>query len=155
MKKLLIAFVAIIAINGSIHAQQAEMPLVSATGFKTIKIGRDLDVVLINSVSHQQDFQFNVSISEQLNMSIEGGTLVVSNRSFNKKARVYLLVNGLEKLVVGQNSHIVTHGVLQSSNLLVYVSQGATARIKLLGKVKAFPVDESEVRMTKWSEQGK
>ncbi len=147
MKKIIIALAALFFITLNLDAQ--EMPLISATHFKNIHIGNDLEVVLINAPSQQQDLQFNSVISSKLDISIEGGTLLVSNRAFSKKGTVYLLVNGLEKLVIGQNSNIITHGVLQSQNLHVFVSQGASARIKLLGKVKAFSADDSEVRIEK------
>ncbi len=138
---------ALFIISNNLHAQ--DMPLVSATNFKTITIGENMDVVLINAAGKQGDFKLNPMISDKLDISIENGRLTISNRFLNQKGIVYLMVDELEKLVVGQNSHIITHGVLQSTRLALYVSQGASAHIKSLGSINAFPTDESEISVNK------
>ena len=147
MKKMIIALLALFIISSSLHAQ--DMPLISATNFKTITIGENMEVVLINAPGKQDDFKLNPLISEKLDISIENGRLTISNRFLHQKGIVYLMVDGLEKLVVGQNSHIITHGILQNTRLALYVSQGASAHIKSIGSINAFPTDESEISVNK------
>ncbi len=144
---MIIALMALFIISSKLHAQ--DMPLISATNFKTITIGDNMDVVLINAAGKQGDFKLNPLISEKLDISIENGRLSISNRFHNQKGIVYLMVDELEKLVIGQNSHIITHGILQSTRLALFVSQGASAHIKSLGSVNAFPTDESEISVNK------
>ena len=70
-------------------------------------------------------------------------------KKLSKETTVYVIVNGLSSLTVGEYTTVHTRGVLNSPLLDLFVEKGATAHVKAAGTIKAYPMGEFEIDVKK------
>ena len=150
MKKYFLLIAILIAGIITVKAQD-ESPLVILAGqMKNLQLGNDLNVTLVNSNDHQPDVTVGTEVFNKLRISVENNSMKILPASgFRKEDKIFVIVNGLENLTVGQNTQVITHGIMSAPKVKVYVQAGATAHIVSRGKVNAFSLGGVDVTVEK------
>ena len=77
------------------------------------------------------------------------GTVEIMPRTDLRNETVYVIVNDVKEVTLGQNTRLGSEHVLQSNQLDIYINQGATARIKTAAKIDAYTLGDFEVNITR------
>jgi hypothetical protein len=141
MKKFLILLITVICGFTAANAQEESRLLISAGQFKNIVLGEGMKVVLVSDGSLQTEIKGDMGFFEKVNVSVADGSLHVRAGSRLGGETVFIAVNQLKQLTVGQRTHVTTEGVLRSSEIKVFVYEGSVARLKTTGEVNAFSPD--------------
>ena len=150
MKKILLPLVAIMLNLVSANAQKENNMVVSAGQLKNIILGDRMKVVLVKALPHQKELNVSEQVFKKLKVTFSGSDLVIEPyRNLSKDDVVYVLVNEVESLSLGQNTTLRNEGIWLNGAVKVYVSDGATATINTNGDVQGFPLGESGVRVVK------
>lgn len=150
MKKIFLLIA--ILYSGIISANaQDESPLIILAGqIKNLHLGNDLNVTLVSSKDSLSDVTVAAELFNKLSISFENNTLnIASAPGLKKGEKLLIMVNALENITVGQNSRIITHGVISAPAVKVYMRAGATAHIVTTGRVHAFSQDDVDITVTK------
>jgi hypothetical protein len=148
MKKILMPLLALMLHVVSAHAQQEKSLVISAGSLKHIAFGEKMKVVLVKVSPAQTGVNFTQEVSDKLNVSFTGNLLTVESRKASKNDIVYVVVNDLQSITLGQSTSITNEGIWMSGNIDLYVSDGAKARLKTIGEIKAHPLGESAVNVS-------
>lgn len=141
MKKILILLITVVCGFTAANAQDESRLLISAGQFKNIVLGEGMKVVLVSDGSLHTEIKGDMNFFEKLNVSIVDGSLHVKPGRMLGSETVFIAVNQLKQLTLGQRTHVSTEGVLRSSEIKVFVYEGSVARIKTTGEVNAFSPD--------------
>jgi hypothetical protein len=147
MKKILTAALAVLVSFFSATAQDDEKALViNASDIKHLILGDNLNVVLLQHDNGPQDIKISKAVYSQLRLSMHDGTMTVMSQSnYHSAEPVYILVNQVRSLTLGENSRITTEGILNSGKIDVYVEQGAKAYLRTTGKINATSLGDFDV----------
>jgi hypothetical protein len=147
MKKVLLLLVVLAAGILSVNAQEEARLVISAGQLKKITLGEGMKVVLVSAESFSQEVKGDMEVFEKLNISVVDGTMRIQpGRKFSYNETVFVVVNQLKMLTLGQNTNVSTEGILRSSKSIdVYVQTGAIARLITTAKVNAYSSDDHEI----------
>lgn len=142
MKKIFLLVTA--ALSALFSSASEDHPLtVSAGQFRHIELGSDMKVVLVSASELQNEIKTGSAATyEKLNISVSGDHLRLELRqSLRENERVYLVVEDLQSLTVGENTSVETENYLTGKEIKINVEQGARIRIKTYATVKAYGAD--------------
>jgi acid stress-induced BolA-like protein IbaG/YrbA len=106
--------------------------------FDKLQLGKNVTVILVPAI--QTDcvtVTGDAKNLELLAVSEEGGGLSVSlkKRITSGRLTVYIPVNGLSNIELGEDAHVLSQGFLNCSTITITVKDGSTVDIKNQGKV--------------------
>lgn len=134
----------------SVNAQEQSRLMISAGQFRNITLGEGMRVVLVSSESLQNEIKGDMSFFEKLNVSISEGSLHIKPaRKLGDGETVFIVVNRLESLTLGQRTQVITEGILRASEIKVYVNERSIARLMTTGEVNAYSLDDNDFSITK------
>jgi hypothetical protein len=149
MKQILTLLLAVTMGFLSSNAQEPERLTISAGQLKNISLGDHMKVVLVSNGTSDGEFKGDIGIFEKLNISVQNGTLLVNpGRKLNNET-IYIVVDNLKTLTVGQFTKVSTEGVLYSKEMKVFVQNGSVAQLLTTGEVNAYSTDDYEFTMSK------
>jgi hypothetical protein len=149
MKKIVLLLF-VIASGLVSFAQEDNRLVISAGQLKSISLGDNMNVVLISATSSGNELKGMMDVFEKLNVAFHNGSMhVAPGRRFSADEKVYVIVNDLESLTIGQNTKVSTEGFLYSRMLKVYVQDGSLATLRTTGDVKAYSLDNLEFSIRK------
>ncbi|HEY0676789.1 MAG TPA: DUF2807 domain-containing protein [Chitinophagaceae bacterium] len=156
MKKLLFLFLAVVSGFLSANAQDDSRLVISAGQFKNISLGENMQVVLISAGAALNEFKSDIRVFEKLSVSISEGTMrITPGRKLGANETVYIIVNELEVLTLGENTKLTTHGILRSSDIKVFVNEGSVAKLRSTGEVSGHSLDNVFISVQKTPIAGK
>lgn len=118
-------------------AQKEQNLVVKAGEAKELSLSENLNVVLLQASATDTAFTMNKATGEELKVKLSGNKLQIeARRHLPKGTTVYVMVKNLDKLTVGYNTKVRTSGVLQASNLHVYIDGRAVPYLLTTGNVK-------------------
>jgi hypothetical protein len=156
MKKIFLLIVILSAGFISANAQDKSPIIILAGKMKNLHLGNDLNVTLVSSNDQQENVTVATEVFELLKVGVKNSTMdIAATPGLKKGDKILVIVNALENLTVGQNTKVITHGVISAPNVQLYIHSGATARIVTSGKVKAFSPDDVDLVVKKIPFQSK
>ena len=147
MKNLLTATLTVFISFFSATAQDDQKALViNASDMKQLILGDNLNVVLLQHENGPQEIKISKAVYNQLKISVHDGIMSIASQSnFHSSEPVYILVNHVRSLTLGENTRITTEGVLNSGKIDVFVEQGAKAYLRTTGKIYATSLGDFDV----------
>ena len=149
MKKILTLLIAVTVGFLSSNAQEPERLIISAGQLKNISLGDNMKVVLVSNGSSEGEVKGDMSVFEKINISVSNGTLHINPGKKLENETVYVIVDVLKTLTVGQHTQVRTEGVLYAKEIKVFVNNGSIARLTTTGEVNAYSIDDLEFSVTK------
>jgi len=147
-QKIFLSVLAIGFFMLSANAQQEKALVVSAGQFKNISIADDMKVILTQAPPSAANVSIDKEASDKLRLTLSEGSLNISaTKQIRRDYVVYVLVNDLQKLTLGENIDLQTNGILNTSKLDVFVHAGSKAHLKTNGKIEAYALDDQEVSL--------
>ena len=126
--------------------QNEKALLIGAGDAKDISLSDNLKVVLVQANPDEQQLFVAKDAAQKLRVVFSGNSLHIdANETLEEGTTVYLQVSDLQSLRVGENTFVTTRGVLNSPFLNLYINDGSRASLKVIGKVKAFPLGQNEL----------
>lgn len=145
MKKIFFPLLAFMLYLAPANAQEESNLVVSAGPVKHLSFGNKMKVILIKASPDQTAVSFNKEAFEKLDVHVNNNSLHIDPRHVSKNDVVYVMVHDLQSITLGPNTAISNEGLGLNGNIDLYVSDGASARLKTSGEVKAYPLGESAV----------
>lgn len=149
MKKILTLLIAVTAGFLSLNAQEPGRLTISAGQLKNLSLGDNMKVVLITAGSPQKEVKADMNAFEKLNIAVFNGTLNINPGKNLEGETIYVVVDDLKSLTVGQHTDVSTQGVLYSKEIKVFVSEGSVATLRTTGEVNAFSLDDMDFSIRK------
>ena len=132
----------------SANAQHEKALVVNAGQFKNITIADDMKVVLTQAPPTAANVSIDKEASDKLMLTLSDGSLhIMATKRMSSDYIVYVMVNDLQKLTLGENIDLHTNGILNTGKLDVFIHAGSKAHLKTNGKIEAFPLDDEEVSL--------
>jgi|SRR5688500_5588199 len=154
-QKFFLSFITIAFSVLSASAQNEEKLVVKAGNVEHISIANDMNIVLVPGEDSDRSIALDANASGKLNLKLSGNSLTIESLKQppgKEKLTVYLYVNNLKTLTVENNSSVKTIGVLKSTNLEVFVDGQAMVHLKTKGDIKAYPLNDGEIKVKYLSE---
>ena len=146
MKQKIFALLAAGITAFTAQAQNEKALLIGAGDAKDISLSDNLKVVLVQANPDEQQLFVAKDAAQKLRVVFSGNSLHIdANETLEEGTTVYLQVSDLQSLRVGENTFVTTRGVLNSPFLNLYINDGSRASLKVIGKVKAFPLGQNEL----------
>ena len=142
MKQILL-FITAVVIALSSFAND-DIPLVVAAGnVKNIELGSNMNVTLINAASLKTGPKANhVDVFEKLNIEVSNGNMRLELRTkTNKNQRVYIIVDELQSLTIGENTFVETEDFLPGKKIKVLIADQSYVRLLTNATVNAYSMD--------------
>ena len=150
MKKIVLLLFVIASGFLTLQAQEDSRLVLSAGQLKNISLGDNLNVVLISAEPGQNEVKGDMNVFEQLNVTVNNGMMhIAAGQRLAAGQTVYVIVNDVQNLTVGQNTQVTTEGILYSNMIKVYVQNGSVAKLRTTGDVKAYSLDDFEFSIRK------
>lgn len=139
----------------SVSAQNEEKLVVNTGNVEHISIANDMNIVLMPSTDRDRSISLDAKASEKLSLRLLNNSLAISSLrqpSRKEKLTVYLYVNNLKTITVENNTTVKTVGILNTSKLDVFIDGGAMVHLKAKGEIKAWPLNDGEIKVKYLSE---
>jgi hypothetical protein len=142
MKKIFL-FITAVAIALSSFANDEKPLFVSAGQLKNIVLGNNMNVTLINAASLKSEISANlVDAFEKLNVEISNGTMRLDLRTnTDKNERVYIVVEDLYSLTIGENTFVEAQDFLPGKQIKIVIADQSYVRLLTNATVKAYSLD--------------
>ena len=142
MKKIFL-IIAAVAITLFSFANDEKPLIVSAGQVKNIVLGNNMKVTLINAASLKNESSANLAdVSEKLNVEISNGTMRLEPRAkADKIERVYIVVEGLYSLTIGENTFVEAEDFLPGKQIKIIIADQSYVRLLTNAKVNAYSLD--------------
>lgn len=147
MKKFLTLLIAVAGFLSS-NAQEPRLT-VSAGQVKNITVGDNMKVVLVSSATAETEVKMDANVFEKINISVHNGSMYINPGKSLEKETIYVIVDDIKSLTVGQNAQVTTEGILYSKEIKVFVQEGSLAKLLTTGHVSAFALDNQELSISK------
>ena len=149
-QKFFLAFIAIAfgALTGV--AQKQENLVVNTGNVEHITIANDMNIVFVPAADTDRSMSLDANAAQKLGISLSNNSLTISalkQPSRKEKLTVYLYVNNLKTITVENNTNVKTMGVLNTPKLDVFIDGGATVHLKTKGDVKAWSLNDTEIKI--------
>ena len=148
MKKFLTLLIAVAGFLSS-NAQEPERLTISAGQLRNISLGDNMKVVLVSAASVETEVKVDANVFEKINISVHNGSMHINSGRSLEKQTIYVIVDDIRSLTVGQNTKVTTEGILYSKEIKVFVQEGSFAKLLTTGQVNAFAVDNQELSIRK------
>ena len=148
MKKVLLLVAAAFTLAAA-NAQTENDLVISAGDAKEIVLGDDMNVVLVSAAPGQENISLGKATLQKMDVKFYDRTLEIVPRKDLRSETVYVIVNDVKEVILGENTSLRSADILQSSSLDIYIYQGATARIKTTGKIDAYSLGDFDVNVTR------
>lgn len=148
MKKILFSVIAVISALFSFAGE--EQPIVVSAGHASrIELGDDMKVILVRAGSLPVEKNTTSTAAfQKLFISVDGGSVTVSLRKRLKANEViYLVVENIENLTIGDNTVAETENYITGKELKIRLGDQAYAFIRTTASIKAFLFDGSPVEL--------
>ncbi|MGB8191871.1 MAG: DUF2807 domain-containing protein [Chitinophagaceae bacterium] len=155
MKKILFLLFTVASGFLTAQAQDESRLLISAGQLQNISLGDNMRVVLVSAETFDSEVKGDMKVFEKLSTTISGGSMHIKSIGHSGKETIYVVVNQLKRLTLGQNTQVSTEGILRSEEITVFVEDGSVARIKTTGEVNAYSLDTMDVSVKKFQLQPK
>ena len=143
MKKILL-FITALVITLAGFAND-ETPLVVSAGQvrKNIELGSNMKVTLINAASLKTATNANpVDVFEKLNIEVSNGNMRLELRTkTDKNQRVYIIVDDLQSLTIGENTFVDTQDFLDAEKIKIIIADQSYVRLLTNATVNAYSID--------------
>ncbi|HYF31739.1 MAG TPA: DUF2807 domain-containing protein [Chitinophagaceae bacterium] len=150
MKKIVVLLIVLAAGIVSLNAQEPGRVTISAGQLKNISFGDHMKIVLMSAGSMQNEVKGDMNAFEKLNISVFNGSMNIhSGKDLSSNETVYVIVNDLETITVGQHTRVETEGFLRSDEIKVFVQDGSVVRLRTTGEVNAYSLDDLEFTVKK------
>jgi hypothetical protein len=134
----------------SANAQQEKALFVNAGQFKNINIADNMKVILTQAPPSAANVSIDKDASDKLRLTMSDGALfIAATKQIRRDYVVYILVNDLQKLTLGEDIDLQTNGILNTSKLDIFIQAGSKAHLKTNGTIDAHPLGDHEVSMTR------
>ena len=143
----MILLTAVVLGSLSANAQKEADLVISAGDAKSITLGNDMKVVFVHAREGRNDVRISKEAMRKLHVNFENGALMLESQK-RLEETVYVMVNNPSKVTVGDNTALASEGILRS-DLDLFVSPGATVKLKTTGKFNAFPLGDIDLRITR------
>ena len=142
MKKIFL-FITAVATALFSFANDEKPLIISAGHVKNIELGSNMKVTLINAASLKNEISTNlVDAFEKLNIEISNGTMRVDLRTkTNKNERVYIVVEDLHTLTIGENTFVDAQDFLPGKQIKIIIADQSYVRLLTNATVKAYSLD--------------
>lgn len=152
MKKILSLLIVMAAGVLSLNAQEQGRLTISAGQLKNITFGDNIKAVLVTPGSSDNEVKADMSAFQKLNISVLNGSLHINaGKDMAAGETVYVIVDDLQSLTLGQHTQVTTEGILYSKEIKVYVCDGSIAKLRTTGEVNAYSLDDLEYSIKKTS----
>lgn len=129
----------------SANAQKDTDLVISAGSAKSIVLGNDMKVVFVAAETYTGDVRINAEAMSKLHISFSNNALTLEPRK-QLAETVFVLVKNPSSVMLGENTVLTTDGFLHG-NMDLHVNFGASARVHTAGKIKVYPVGDTDVRV--------
>lgn len=145
MKQILLFAMAMITTLFSFAGD--EKPLVISAGqFTNIELGSNMKVVLVNAKSlSAQESTSLTDASQKLYISISNGTLQLFASNLRLNEKVYVVVDKIESLTLGNNTIVESGNYIDGKNIKVKVGDDSYVRLVTPGSVNAYGSDGAAI----------
>ena len=142
MKKIFL-FITAVAITLFSFANDEKPLIVSAGQVKNIVLGNNMKVTLINAASLKNGINPNlVDVFEKLNIEVSNGNMRLELRpKSDKNERIYIIVDELRSLTIGENTFVDTEDSLPGKVIKVFIADQSYVRLLTNAKVNAYSLD--------------
>jgi hypothetical protein len=150
MKHKLLSLLAVAGSLASARAAEPEALIVAAGSIQNITVAENMNIILMQANPEEVSIKITKEASDKLRVSFADNAMRIEpQKKLSKETTVYVIVNGLSSLTVGEYTTVHTRGVLNSPLLDLFVEKGATAHVKAAGTIKAYPMGEFEIDVKK------
>jgi hypothetical protein len=150
MKHKLLLLLAVAGGLASANAAEPDVLVVAAGSIQHISLAENMNIVLMQASPEEASIKITKEASDKLRVSFAGNAMRIEPQTkLSKETTVYVIVNGLSSLTVGEYTTVHTRGVLNSPLLDLFVEKGAMAHVKAAGTIKAYPMGEFEIDVKK------
>lgn len=142
MKKILL-FITAVVVALSTFANDETPLVVSAGGVKNIELGSNMNVTFINAASLKTWTNANpVDVFEKLNIAVSNGNMRLELRTrTNKNERVYIVVDDIQSLTIGENTFVETEDFLPGKKIKIFIADQSYVRLLTNATVNAYSLD--------------
>ena len=142
MKKILL-FITAVVVTLSSFANDETPLVVSAGHVKNIELGSNMKVTLINAASLKTATSTNpVDVFEKLNIEVSNGNMRLEFRTkTDKNQRVYIIVDDLSSLTIGENTFVDTQDFLDAKKIKIIIADQSYVRLLTDATVDAYSMD--------------
>lgn len=145
MKKVFLLLIAAVFSLLSANAQKENALVISAGNTKELVLGDNMNVLLVQAGSAQNDVRLDKEVLKNLSVKFYDDVLEIRPERVFKNQTVYIIVNGVQRITVGENTSIQSESVLHNGQLDLYMHVGATANLKTSGRIDAFSLGDFEL----------
>ena len=147
--KHLIFLAFLLVIGWTANAQHKDL-VISATSINELRIGGHMNVVLVPTTSAQSALAISDDVTDRFEVSIGSGVLNIQSRTFlAKPVTVYVLVKNVRRITLGEQTTLMTHGILQSGPIDLFLEQGAVAKLRTDANIRANGIGDTDVKVTR------
>lgn len=146
MKKLFLSIAVVFSLL-SVNAQKEGDIIISAGGAKDITLGNNMKVVLVQAKQGENELKFSKDVTQKLDVVLSGGSLEIRNHRKAKDEVVYLIVDNVAVITVGENTSLSSDEILIGGDMRLYMNTGASAKLKTTARVSAFSLGDFDVRV--------
>jgi hypothetical protein len=142
MKRIFLFITALIIASSSFAND--EKPLVVPAGqAKNIVLGDNMKVTFINKASLKNEIKPDlVDLFEKLNIEVSNGNMRLELRpKSDKNERVYIIVEDLRSLTIGENTFVDTEDSLPGKQIKIVMADESYVRLLTNAEVKAYTFD--------------
>ena len=142
MKKIFL-FIAAVVITVSGFANDESPLVVSAGNVKNIELGSNMKVTIINAASLKSGINSNpVDVFEKLNIEVSNGTMRLElRRRTNKNERVYIIVDDLSSLTIGENTFVDSQDFFDTKKIKIIIADQSYVRLLTNATINAYSMD--------------
>ncbi len=142
MKKILL-FITAVVITLSSFANDETPLVVSAGHVKNIELGSNMKVTLINAASLKTVTNASpVDVFEKLNIEFSNGNMRLELRTkTDRNQRVYIVVDDLQSLTIGENTFVETEDFLPAKKMKIIIGDQSYVRLLTNATVNAYSLD--------------
>ena len=142
MKKILFVVTAVVVALSTFANDEAPL-VVSAGHIKNIELGSDMKVTFIKASSLKTGINTNANdVFEKLNIAVSNGIMRLEFRTTtNKNERVYVIVEDLQSLTIGENTFVDTQDFLDAKKIKIIIADQSYVRLLTNATVNAYSMD--------------
>ena len=118
MKKLFLLLVAAVFALLSANAQKENDLVISAGDAKGLVLGNDMNVVLISATLGQENIRLNKTTLQKMDVKFYNGTVEIMPRKDLRNETVYVIVNDVKEVTLGQNTSSVQRMFYKATSLI-------------------------------------
>jgi hypothetical protein len=144
-QKFLVMLLAGALAGFSSKAQNAGDVIIDAGDFKAISVASNIDVVLLANSGNPPGLSISKQAAAELDITMAGETLKLEPKHWSKKAKVYIRVQYLKKLTIGESTVVRIDGIITTPQLELFIDAESKVYFKTIGKVNVHSPGDNDV----------